>query len=87
MKLRGADVVARALACAGTRYVFTLSGNHVMSVFDAALEAKLPLLHVRHEAAAEKRRDPSLRAVEKLVGQDDVARPQLRLQTAHRADR
>jgi acetolactate synthase I/II/III large subunit len=52
VKLRGADVVARALARAGTRYVFTLSGNHVMSVFDAALDAKLALVHVRHEAAA-----------------------------------
>src|SRR5712664_1357058 len=52
MKMRGADVVARTLAAAGTRYVFTLSGNHIMPVFDAALEAKLPLIHVRHEAAA-----------------------------------
>ena len=52
MKLRGADLVARGLARAGTRHVFALSGNHVMPVFDAALDAKLPLLHVRHEAAA-----------------------------------
>jgi len=52
MKTRGADIVARSLVRAGTRYVFTLSGNHVMSVFDAALDAKLPLVHVRHEAAA-----------------------------------
>jgi acetolactate synthase-1/2/3 large subunit len=52
VKLRGADMVARALVRAGTRHVFTLSGNHVMSVFDAALDARLPLLHVRHEAAA-----------------------------------
>jgi acetolactate synthase-1/2/3 large subunit len=52
VKLRGADIIARGLARAGTRHVFTLSGNHVMSVFDAALDAKLPLLHVRHEAAA-----------------------------------
>jgi acetolactate synthase-1/2/3 large subunit len=49
---RGADVVARALARAGTRYLFSLSGNHVMSVFDAALDARLQILHVRHEAAA-----------------------------------
>ena len=52
MKLRGADILARALAAAGTRHVFTLSGNHVMPVFDAALDAKLSLIHVRHEAAA-----------------------------------
>ena len=52
MASRGADVVARSLARAGTRQVFALSGNHVMSVFDAALEVKLPFVHVRHEAAA-----------------------------------
>jgi acetolactate synthase-1/2/3 large subunit len=51
MAMRGADVVARGLARAGTRYVFALSGNHVMPIFDAALDAKLPLVHVRHEAA------------------------------------
>jgi acetolactate synthase-1/2/3 large subunit len=51
MALRGADIVARGLARAGTRHVFALSGNHVMPIFDAALDAKLPLLHVRHEAA------------------------------------
>ncbi len=52
MTIRGADLVARALARAGTRHVFSLSGNHVMSLFDAALDAKLPIVHVRHEAAA-----------------------------------
>src|SRR6185503_12737680 len=52
VNLRGADVLARTLAAAGVRYVFALSGNHVMPIFDAALDAKLPLLHVRHEAAA-----------------------------------
>jgi len=52
MKLRGADVLARALAAAGARQLFALSGNHVMAVFDAALEAQLSIVHVRHEAAA-----------------------------------
>jgi acetolactate synthase-1/2/3 large subunit len=52
VKLRGADVVARALARTGTRHLFALSGNHVMPVFDAALDAKLEIVHVRHEAAA-----------------------------------
>src|SRR2546423_3331775 len=50
--LRGADVVARSLARLGANRVFTLSGNHIMSIFDAAIEAKLDLVHVRHEAAA-----------------------------------
>src|ERR1044072_5564014 len=50
--LRGADIVARSLAKLGCDRVFTLSGNHIMSIFDAAIEAKLDLVHVRHEAAA-----------------------------------
>src|SRR6187200_1065185 len=50
--LRGADIVARSLERLGVRHVFTLSGNHVMPIFDAAIEAKLDLVHVRHEAAA-----------------------------------
>ena len=36
--LRGADIVARPLPRLGCRHVFTLSGNHIMSIFDAALE-------------------------------------------------
>src|ERR1700751_345989 len=50
--LRGADIVAQSLARLGANRVFTLSGNHIMSIFDAAIEAKLDLVHVRHEAAA-----------------------------------
>jgi acetolactate synthase-1/2/3 large subunit len=50
--LRGADIVARSLAGLGCKHVFTLSGNHIMSIFDAALDAGLDLVHVRHEAAA-----------------------------------
>lgn len=49
--IRGADIVARTLEKLGTTKVFTLSGNHIMSIFDAALETKLELIHVRHEAA------------------------------------
>jgi acetolactate synthase-1/2/3 large subunit len=61
--------VARSLARAGTRYVFALSGNHVMSVFDAALDAKLPLIHVRHEAATVHMAD----AWARLTGEVGVA--------------
>ena len=44
--------MARSLERLGCGHVFTLSGNHIMSIFDAAIEAKLDLVHVRHEAAA-----------------------------------
>jgi acetolactate synthase-1/2/3 large subunit len=50
--LRGADIVARTLDRAGHTTIFTLSGNHIMSVFDAAIGTRLDLIHTRHEAAA-----------------------------------
>src|SRR3954462_6140259 len=50
--LRGADIVAQSLQRLGVTRVFTLSGNHIMSIFDAALDTGLDLVHVRHEAAA-----------------------------------
>ena len=50
--LRGADVVARTLDTAGMHTIFSLSGNHIMSIYDAAVDTRLELLHVRQEAAA-----------------------------------
>ena len=49
--LRGADIVARTLGALGVTRIFTLSGNHIMPVFDALLETGISLVHVRHEAA------------------------------------
>jgi acetolactate synthase I/II/III large subunit len=49
---RGADIVIETLKRAGVRKIFTLSGNHVMPLFDAALGSGIDLVHVRHEAAA-----------------------------------
>lgn len=68
-RLRGADILARAIARAGVRRLFTLSGNHVMAVFDAAIDAKLQLVHVRHEAAAVHMAD----AWARLTGEIGVA--------------
>ncbi len=51
LRMRGADALVRSLVNAGVRHVFTLSGNHIMSVFDAALDVGLDLVHTRHEAA------------------------------------
>ena len=50
--LRGADIVVRALLRAGTRSVFSLSGNQIMPLYDAAVETEINILHVRHEGAA-----------------------------------
>jgi acetolactate synthase-1/2/3 large subunit len=49
--LRGADIVVRTLERAGRTDIFTLSGNHIMSLFDASIGTRLSLMHVRHEAA------------------------------------
>ncbi|HLH87921.1 MAG TPA: thiamine pyrophosphate-binding protein [Xanthobacteraceae bacterium] len=51
-RTRGADALVRAMQNAGVTRLFTLSGNHIMSVFDAALDAGITLVHTRHEAAA-----------------------------------
>ena len=50
--LRGADIVVRTLDRASHTTIFTLSGNHIMSLFDAAIGSRLDLVHTRHEAAA-----------------------------------
>ncbi len=51
-KSRGADALVASLSAAKVRRIFALSGNHVMPVFDAAIDAGIELIHVRHEAAA-----------------------------------
>ena len=61
MKTRGADLLVRTLHAAGVRRVFTVSGNHIMPVFDAALDAGIELIHARHEAAAVHMADASTR--------------------------
>ncbi|HEY1287427.1 MAG TPA: thiamine pyrophosphate-binding protein [Burkholderiales bacterium] len=67
--LRGADLLARSLAAAGAKHLFALSGNHVMPVFDAALDAGLSIVHVRHEAAAVHMAD----AWGRLTGEPGIA--------------
>jgi acetolactate synthase-1/2/3 large subunit len=67
--LRGADLLARALAASGVRHLFSLSGNQIMPVYDAALDAGLSILHVRHEGAAVHMAD----AWGRLTGEPGVA--------------
>ena len=50
--MRTADLLIKTLAEAGVRYLFSLSGNQIMSVYDAWIDSELELIHVRHEAAA-----------------------------------
>ena len=51
-QLRGADIVARTLDRAGMHQIFTLSGNHIMEIFDATIGTDINLTHVRQEGAA-----------------------------------
>lgn len=48
----GAEVVARTLAVAGVRRVFSLSGNQVLSLYEALDRAGIGIVHTRHEGAA-----------------------------------
>jgi len=50
-RLRGADIVARSLERIGVDTVFSVSGNHIMPVYDALLATGIRLIHARHEAA------------------------------------
>ncbi|HRD77654.1 MAG TPA: thiamine pyrophosphate-binding protein [Hyphomicrobiaceae bacterium] len=67
--LRGADLVARALIDAGAGPIYTLSGNHIMSIFDAAVGKPLELIHTRHEAATVHMAD----AYGRLTGKPGIA--------------
>ena len=48
---RGADLLIQTLAEAGVKYLFSLSGNHILSIYDAAIGSDLEIIHTRHEAA------------------------------------
>lgn len=67
--VRGADIVVEALQRHGCKRIFTLSGNHIMSIFDAVLGTDIALVHVRHEAAAVHMAD----AWGRLTGEPGVA--------------
>ena len=67
--LRGADIVARTLEDIGVTRIFTLSGNHIMPIFDALLSTNIQLIHVRHEAACVHMAD----AWGRLTGQPGIA--------------
>ncbi len=68
-KFRGANALVQSLRALGVRRVFTLSGNHIMPVFDAALDAGIELIHTRHEAAAVHMAD----AWARLTGEPGIA--------------
>ena len=48
----GASIVTKVLSDAGVTTIFSLSGNQIMPIYNACLDDKIELVHVRHEAAA-----------------------------------
>ncbi|MFK7965699.1 MAG: thiamine pyrophosphate-binding protein [Burkholderiaceae bacterium] len=50
--MRGADLLIQSLSLAGVKTIYTLSGNQIMPLFDACLDANIRLIHTRHEGAA-----------------------------------
>src|SRR3989442_12607088 len=63
--MTGAALLARGLAAAGARLLFTLSGNQVMPLYDHLVDAGIALLHTRHEAAAVHMADAYARLTER----------------------
>jgi len=48
----GANALIEVFEIAGINKIFTLSGNHIMPVYDAIFDSNIDLIHTRHEAAA-----------------------------------
>ena len=48
----GGTLAAKALKAAGVECVFTLSGGHVMAIYDGCLDEGIRVIDVRHEQAA-----------------------------------
>lgn len=49
--MRGADLLVKTIAKAGVRTIFSLSGNQIMPVYDACIDAGIRIIHTRHEGA------------------------------------
>ena len=66
---RGADAIVETFKLAGIKTIFTLSGNHIMPIFDALINSGIRLIHTRHEAAAVHMAD----AYARLTGEVGIA--------------
>ena len=52
MTLHGGKLAAKALKEAGVEVVFTLSGGHIMPLYDGCIDVGIKIVDVRHEQAA-----------------------------------
>lgn len=65
----GAELLVDALAAHEVRHLFTVSGSHVLSIYDATIGRGIELIHTRHEASAVHMAD----AWGRLTGRSGVA--------------
>lgn len=65
----GANALVKAFEIAGISKIFTLSGNHIMPIYDAIFDSKIDLIHTRHEGAAVHMAD----AWARLTGEAGIA--------------
>jgi acetolactate synthase-1/2/3 large subunit len=52
MPVHGGKILARALKNAGVECIFTLSGGHIMPLYDGCIDEGIKIVDVRHEQAA-----------------------------------
>ena len=52
MSKTGAELLIESLISAGVKHLFSLSGNQILSLYDASIGRDINLIHTRHEAAA-----------------------------------
>ncbi len=52
MPLHGGQLAAKALKEAGVEVIFTLSGGHIMPLYDGCIDEGIKIVDVRHEQAA-----------------------------------
>ncbi len=52
MSRTGAELLIESLIAAGVKHLFSLSGNQILSLYDASIGRDINLIHTRHEAAA-----------------------------------
>jgi len=69
MDVNGGELVARALAQAGTKHIFGLHGGHIDPIFQACHDSGIRIIDTRHEQAAGHMAD----AWGRLTGQPGVA--------------
>ncbi|HEV7665881.1 MAG TPA: thiamine pyrophosphate-binding protein [Chloroflexota bacterium] len=67
-EVNGAKLLAQSLRVAGARSIFTLSGNQILPIYDAGLDAGLHFIDTRHESPAASMAD----AWGRLTGQPGV---------------